>query len=270
MPYDARIDSTTHGFFGFLIDQSDSMSDPFGIYPDLTLADMAAASLNVFLGELTGRAMKKHYFDIAVIGYGAKVASAFTGALAGQDVVPNTELPAQGRLGPLTEIDSEGIPRETEKPQWIDPVTGNGTPMAEAIDRVAELAKDWARDHQECYPPVVLNITDAEANIGGDPAAPAERLKAVETSDGTALLFNCHISKHTGDPLFFPTSPTGLPDQAAINLFEMSSLLPESAVSRANSAGISAVTGSRGFVYHGDPSSIAKFLDVGTPLDKVR
>ena len=95
--YTAQITRNTPTAFVFLIDHSVSMDRKTTLDgEEMTLADAAARILNRQINELILRCVKeeevRHYFDIAVIGYGHDVYSAWKGSLAGRDFVSPQEL----------------------------------------------------------------------------------------------------------------------------------------------------------------------------------
>src|SRR5262249_19447309 len=92
VPYVAGVSRTTPTCLLFLIDQSPSMSGPFGGSPGKTKADGVADAVNRLLQNLALKCAKsdgiRDYFHVGVIGYGASVQSALGGALAGRHLVP--------------------------------------------------------------------------------------------------------------------------------------------------------------------------------------
>ncbi|HKX29941.1 MAG TPA: VWA domain-containing protein, partial [Blastocatellia bacterium] len=93
MPYTSGISRTNPSCLLFLIDQSDSMQDPFGSGESTEKkADEVADAINHFLQNLVIKCAKsegiRDYYHVGVIGYGATVGSAFIGALTGKELVP--------------------------------------------------------------------------------------------------------------------------------------------------------------------------------------
>ena len=95
MTYTAEISRANPSCFVFLVDQSASMNDPIGGGRQRK-ADVVADALNRLLAELSVKCAKEEgvrdYFHVAVIGYGHAVGSAFTGPLAGRDLVPLSQV----------------------------------------------------------------------------------------------------------------------------------------------------------------------------------
>ena len=120
--------------------------------------------------------------------------------------------------------------------------------------------------HPDAFPPIVINITDGEAT-DGDPRPPAEALRTLATTDGNILLFNMHLSSRSGTPILYPESETGLPDEFARQLFQMSSLLPAAIQEEARKAGYTIGPQSRGFVFNVEIVEMIQFLDLGTRRD---
>lgn len=235
MPYTAEVSRAHPSCFLFLIDRSGSMSDPFGGGAEgKSKADGVADAINRLLQNLVIKCAKsegvRDYYHVGVLGYGAEIGPAFSGALAGQELVPISHVADQpARVEDrVRKVDdgAGGLVDQTIKfPIWFDPVAHGGTPMCQALDRARQMMSDWVGQHPDSYPPIVINITDGEAT-DGDPRPNAEALRQLATSDGNALLFNCHLSSARATPVLFPESAAGLPDPYAEQLFEMSSILP--------------------------------------------
>jgi hypothetical protein len=116
---------------------------------------------------------------------------------------------------------------------------------------------------------VVINISDGEPT-DGDPLRAAEALREVGTNDGTALLFNIHISGSSKRPIEFPDTQMGLPDEFAQRLFEMSSVLPPRLAEEAAREGFAVSPASRGFAFNADLRALVQFLDIGTRTAELR
>lgn len=105
MPYHQRVDRLHPACLAFLVDQSYSMTEPVAGRPRQSKAQALAQAVNELLYELVIRSVKdhsqgpRHYYDVAVIGYGARVGPAWSGALAGRDLVSIVEV-AQHPTGP--------------------------------------------------------------------------------------------------------------------------------------------------------------------------
>lgn len=260
--------------FLFLIDQSESMEDPFGGGDGKrSKADEVAVILNKLVHSLSIRCAKSDgindYFHVGAIGYGGEAASpAFGGTLAGKTLVPisevsNNPLRIEDRVKKVDD-GAGGLVDETVKfPVWFEPTAKGGTPMCAALKQATELMKQWASDHPTSFPPVVINITDGESS-DGDPVAAAKELQAVETGDGPVLVLNVHLSAKAGPPLELPASEVALPDDFAKQLYAMSSALTPFMVARAKELGMPVEETSRGFVFNAQPVQVIQFLDIGT------
>ncbi len=96
MPYAAEISRSNPTALLILIDQSYSMSDPFGggLGPKAT---EAARVVNRILTEFTIKCAKgendiRDYFEVGVIGYGGSVGNAFGGVLGGSLLQPISKI----------------------------------------------------------------------------------------------------------------------------------------------------------------------------------
>lgn len=272
MAYAAEISRTNPSCFFFLIDQSASMVDSMG-EAGTSKADNVADALNRLLTELAIRCAKEEgvrdYFYVSVLGYGNRsVQTAFQGGLQGHDLIPISQvadhpLRVDQRVRKTPDGAGGVIEVKTDFPVWIEPLANGATPMCGALTRARELITAWTSDHPRSFPPIVLNLTDGEAN-DGDPIAEAHRLTQLRTEDGAVLLFNLHISDKGGAPITFPAESSSLPDVYARSLFDMSSELPPHMREYAASNHDDVHEGSRGFVYNSDIVSLIQFLDIGT------
>jgi hypothetical protein len=275
MPYTAEISRANPTCFLFLIDQSESMREAIGGGDvPMAKADAVADAVNRLLSELTIKCAKEEgvrdYFHVGVIGYGAKVAPAFGGALAGQDLVPLSQVAAQpARLEERTRSARNGAGEVTQQsvkfPTWVQPVAYGDTPMRAALTRAYDVVGKWLAEHPGSFPPIVLNITDGEST-DGNPSEQAGALRELMSADGNVLLFNLHVSSDKSDPVVFPSTPHLLPDDYARLLFGMSSVLPPTLQAAASRLDLPLADGARGFVFNADISAIVQFLDVGTQV----
>lgn len=279
MAYSAEISRLHPACLLFLIDQSASMEDPFGgeTAGDTggSKAQSVADALNRLLSTLVIRATKaegvRHYFDVGVIGYGAKVGPAFGGVLAQRPLVSVEDIYANpARVEERTRKVSDGagglVDEQFKLPVWFDAVSVNGTPMCAALRQAQSVLATWTAANAASYPPIVINLTDGEST-DGDPTQPAAALRELQTDDGHVLLFNCHLSSKQGAKLLFPTHEVDLADEFARRLFAMSSHLPEDLLGVAQREGYATGEGARGFVFNGDLVDVIRFLDIGTRID---
>jgi hypothetical protein len=279
MPYTAEVSRSNPSVFLFLIDRSASMEDPFGAGEgDKKKAEGVADAINRLLQNLVIKCAKaegvRDYYYVGVIGYGREVQPAFSGPLAGQDLVPISEVaekPARIEERARKVDDGAGglIEQSVKFPVWFDPIADGGTPMSRAFTRAHAVITKWLEEHPNCFPPIVVNITDGEAT-DGNPSALAANLKQLASSDGNVLLFNLHLSSQKTTPIEFPDHEEGLPDKYARLLYSMSSALPEYMRTIAQQEGYTVGEQARGFVFNADIVSVIQFLDIGTRPSNLR
>lgn len=277
MSYSAEISRANPSMFLFLIDRSGSMADPFGGgggKKDQKVAD----AINNLLFNLTIKCAKsegvRDYYHVGVLGYGEQVGSALGGELAGKDLTPISKIAdAPERIEERTKKVDDGaggiLEQKVRFPIWFSPVSKGGTPMCEALKKADSIVEGWLAEHPDCFPPIVINITDGEST-DGNPLKAAEQLRERASSDGNVLLFNVHLSSSRASTFEFPGSEAELPDQYAKQLFNMSSLLPEHIRSAAEQEGYAVSENSRGFVFNADIVSVIRFLDIGTRPSNLR
>jgi len=274
MPYLAEISRVNPSCFLFLIDQSGSMQDPFGgSLKAKSKATGLADAINKLLQNLVIKCTKsegiRDYYYVGVIGYGGTgVVPAFKGTLAGKEFVSigdigNYPIRLEERV---KKVDDEagGIIEQTVKfPVWFDAIGAGGTPMFEAFQRANSVLVNWLMQHPNCFPPIVINISDGEST-DGNPFQPAQDLMTLSSTDGEVLLFNLHLSSSNQSPIEYPDSESSLPDEHAKALFNMSSLLPEYVQKILMQEGFYTSSNTRGFVFNADLVSVIRFLDIGT------
>ncbi|MFO0807553.1 MAG: vWA domain-containing protein [Gemmataceae bacterium] len=277
--YSAEISRGNPACILFLIDQSGSMADPFGAGEGgQKKADGVATAINRLLQNLCIKCAKEEgvrdYFHVGVIGYGTQVGPAFSGALAGKEMAAISEIASMpARVETRTKKVDDGvgglIDQTVRFPVWFEPVANGGTPMCQALGQAAHVLQTWLAQHPNCFPPVVINITDGESQ-DGDPTNAADGIKAMSSSDGQVLLFNLHLSSQRQPAIEFPNSEVQLPDQYAQLLFRMSSPLTPFMISVARQEGYSLQEGAKGFAFNADLVATIKFLDVGTRPSNLR
>jgi hypothetical protein len=240
--------------------------------------EAVATAINRFIGELIGICEKgeekpRYYFDIGAIGYTTDksgvpiINSLFSGPLAGRDMVSVVELydnPLDIEL--RQRDDGQGGLVEIKFPIWYrtpPPESMAGTPMCNVFGRCLQVAGDWCAAHPQSFPPVVFNLTDGEST-DGNPEPAAQQLQSLATQDGNLLLFNCHLSSSTAEPVLLPASEAQLPDEYARMLFRMSSPLPESLRQIAEAKMIPAAPGARAMAFNADGTRMLLLISVGT------
>ena len=283
-PYTAQITRNTPTAFIFLVDHSVSMQKMTTLYgEEMTMAEAAARIVNNQINELVLRCVRmgdiRHYYDIAVVGYGEKAYSGWQGELEGRDFVSPEEL----KNHPFTKIivrketrTRKGVQvKELEQVQWVSARhDGNWTHYHEAFDYAKRLMEEWMIEHHEkdCYPPTIIHITDGMFNHASKDKVvqKANELKSMFTNDGNVILFNIHF---TSDPesksIICPIKKDELNgDLYGEALFDMSSLLPE----RYNQDISRCLNDTRSgrhvaMAICADATTLIKLLDIGTPTN---
>lgn len=284
IPYTAQITRNTPTAFIFLVDQSVSMQQKTILYgEEMTMAEAAARIVNNQIYELVLRCVKmgetRHYYDIAVVGYGEKAYSGWQGELEGRKFVSPEEL----KNHPFTKIVTrketrtrKGVQvKEMEQVQWVSARhDGSWTHYHEAFDYAKDLLADWMIDHHEkdCYPPTVIHVTDGVYYHASkeEVMRKANELKSMFTNDGNVILFNIHFTARSGaNSISCPVSKSELDGDAyAETLFDMSSLLPE----RYNQDIARCLNDDRpgrhvAMGMNADATTLIKLMDIGTPTN---
>lgn len=283
-PYTAIIRRTTPTAFLLLIDQSGSMGETI-VFDQIscTKAEAVARVVNKTLSELINRCVKGHdvyhYYDIALIGYGAaeKARLLWDGELAGKTFVSPNELAQhpKGYTDTAVEKTIRGrlVQSVEKRPYWLEPVAAGRTPMKSAFETAETLLHQWLVNHRglDCYPPTILNITDGAATDAteNELLQTANRLRQLHTADGHVLVLNVHLSGAAGTPTLFPRHTNDLPNNNyARLLYDLSSEMP--ARYHADIASLRREDMSQQYVgmsFNADVEALVKFMDIGTPTD---
>ncbi len=244
-----------------------------------TKAQFVADVLNRTFVNLVTRCTRsdgvRDYFQIGVLGYGNDgVRNGLGGALGNQvlnniSALEENPLRVEDRKRKVDDGAGGIIEQSVKFPVWFEPLSNGGTPMCDAFRRAGEELAAWCDAHPNSYPPTILHITDGEST-DGDPEALADAVRQFSTLDGQVLLLNLHVSAQAGNPIAFPASEAGLPDNYAKLLFRMSSALPEHLTIVAKAKGHNVSNESRGYIFNAEAAEIVDFFDIGTRATQLR
>ncbi|MHC4136511.1 MAG: vWA domain-containing protein [Planctomycetota bacterium] len=274
--YTAEISTDHPSCFLFLVDQSFSMRHEFRAGDSVqSKASGVADSINRWLQELSIKCAKsdgvRDYYQVGVIGYGDTVGPTFVGPIAGQELVPISEIaenPARlekrNRTVRVPGGPDEDVNQSVKVPVWLEPVADGATPMCRAASEAHRILKEWMSDYPDSFPPIVIHITDGEATDG----APLQRIRALTdlaSADGNVLLFNIHLSAHPdAEPISFPASASELPDEYSKMLYETASPLTPMMTALAREYGFNVSDGAHAFVMNADMVMLIQAIDIGT------
>ena len=257
------IGTSNPGCIVILVDQSWSMSEPFG---DGTKAERAALAVNSVLEELvlasrTGEEIRERC-HVSVIGYGEKVNCIVDGMIS---EIPSSLIEVKDMkkmvcdgAGGLVEVD-------VKKPIWLEQRASGGTPMHDAFQRAAGIVETWISDRPDVFPPIVFNITDGDATRPDLTADSARKIMNCHTTDGDVLLFNLHIANSGNMVAPFPRNTTQFASEPLAEfLFDISSVLPQPLFKSAEDIGLSPEQGARCFGYNADEATMIQLLQFGT------
>jgi len=258
------IGSDTPAALVFMLDQSGSMLEVWS--NGGSKREEVARLVNRTIEELIRKCWKngvvKDRFHIAVFGYGGSgVSSLLPETTPDRPFLPISKMLPLGKAVTSTE---NGMIRE--RMVWFEPLADGGTPMCEAYKVVTEALKPWIAEHRRSFPPVVMNITDGEAN-DGNPLDNASELTSLETEDGNSLLFIAHISSSQSTSVRYPVRlPEGMNDAARL-MFSSASLVPDSMIEISASLFESPIdVGARGFLFNADADEVLKLLVMGSTV----
>jgi hypothetical protein len=213
----------------------------------------------------------RDYYYVGVLGYGTNtgVGSAFSQNLSRQDLIPISEIannPARIEERRKKVSDDAGglVDIVVKFPIWFDPIADGGTPMTEAFREANKIISKWLQQHPDCFPPVVIHITDGEST-DGDPSSEMQRLTDQASTDGHVILFNLHTHAKSASPVSFPDFESQLNDQYSRMLFNGASPLPKFMLNVASQEfGLRLSQGAKAFVLNGDIDLIITAIEIGT------
>jgi hypothetical protein len=272
MPYTAELSRANPTCFLFLIDQSSSMAEPFGLQPDKPKAQGVADGINRLLQNLVLKCARgdgvRDYFHVGVIGYGGPVEWALGGKLAGQKLVPISQvadnpLRVEQRIRKVDDSAGGLVDQRFRLPIWFEARAGGRTPMCQAITEATQAVTEFIGKFPNSFPPLVINISDGKAT-DGNPEMTAYSVRNLATADGNVLFFNAHLSSKDARPVEYLSREADLPDSEARMLFRMSSALPPKLREAAKGEGFTVDDQARGFIFNADLVSVLRFLDIGT------
>ncbi|MBN9119731.1 MAG: hypothetical protein J0I06_11335, partial [Planctomycetes bacterium] len=119
----------------------------------------------------------------------------------------------------------------------------------------------WIEAHPNSFPPMVINLTDAEGN-DCDLWGAAAGVRSLATAHGNVLLMTIHVSSSaTGKCVMFPDRLEQMLSKIARVLFEVSSELPGSLQQAAAAWGIDVRPGCRMMASDADAVGLLRAFD---------
>ncbi|MEE8459563.1 MAG: vWA domain-containing protein [Phycisphaerales bacterium] len=272
--YTAEISRDNPSCFLFLIDQSTSMEDEVSAGDGKQAkANGVADTMNRWLQELSIKCAKsdgiRDYYHVGVLGYGRRVGPCVNGTSPGKEMAPISEIAENpARLEERIKKVSDGVGGLLDQtirfPVWLDPVADGGTPMCRAAGEAKRILTEWLAVHPDCFPPIVIHITDGEST-DGNPRERIQELTNLASSDGNVMVFNIHMSDNpNATSVTFPDSVDELPDEYSKMLFETSSPLTPTMRALCSEHGFNPSETARSFVLNADMILLVQAIDIGT------
>jgi hypothetical protein len=174
--------------------------------------------------------------DVAIVSYGldsggeVEVRSAFEGPLAGQTIVPASELAAGAmRVEEFEEQVSNGIGGlitvNRKKPIYFDVEPTAGAPPVTAFEEIARLCGEWSGKHPgACLPPIVMHLTRGRLEPG-DVDWAAGALARAATTAGPPTLYHLIVSEQPHKSLAYPDADDEITDANLKKLWSVTTLL---------------------------------------------
>ena len=251
--------------FIFLLDQSGSMAEIWqsGLSKAEQVANIVNSALKNLVLSSTRGGEVNNYADVAVIGYGGLGLDGVRSMLPGTNLdSPFLHLAEVAKQPQVSVVQNpDGSTKRVTK--WFEPVAGGGTPMNRALEVVTNAISSWVMNHQDSFPPVIINITDGEST-DANPGAMARDLTGLSTKDGHVLLFTAYIGSGGGKQVLYPDQPPLGVSSGAINMFSVSSVVPDVLRNNAKSMNIEITPRGRGFLLNASLDEVSGLVNFGT------
>lgn len=277
MSYKALISVANPQSIVIMVDQSGSMSEAISWNGKVTTKAAAVADvLNTTIAELLARCTQYGeylpYFEISVLGYGGAGVKPLLGIDRGF-VSPAFLAHSAIRVTEINNVrslpDGRQITTHFKQKIWIEPLAEGSTPMCAAFQYAFDLLAPnvLMRQNQNCFPPMVINITDGEITDASIDLLKqtADKIKALATLDGNVLLLNVHISANSLESYLFPNAlncPVNDCENAR-NLFELSSVMPDIFNNEIQNVSVS-LKPYRGFAYNVSVVDLMRMLNISS------
>ena len=243
------LSSPNPGCFVILVDQSESMNEPWETGTKAEVAALIVSGLIHGLGLACDTAQGiRDRCHVSVISYGEQVECLIDGMISD---VYNSLIATRKVTKSLPDGVGGVVEIEMDVPLWVHPKASGNAQMHTAFEHAAEIVQQWCIQWPNGFPPIVVNIT------GGVLASPELTREAVRkvmnfhTTDGNVLVFNNYIAT-SGTEVVYPHDTTQFRgDSSAAFLFRSSSVLPPPLFPIFQSSyGFSPQRGARGFAYN--------------------
>ena len=271
MAYNLKWSESKPGHLVWLVDLSYSMKTGDKIVK--VIEALQSSLREIISGCYKGNGNFVPAFTTTIIGYNTDIIPLFPSshlAFGSINNVAGLIKKANTSNEPLFNYKEGGI----AEPNWM-------TYMTKAFNAARENIEKWIAESngRQLPAPIVINITDGQPEeakkslevCAREALEAAQRLKNVRTPDGNVLLWNLHFGDSGNlKELQFPNTPptpTGdvREDMRLKFLYECSTIMPDSIITRANENGIPMLKGSHGMVSNiKDGDSLAKLIVFGS------
>ena len=275
-PNSKQWSSANPGYIIFLVDQSASMKESYS--EGKTKAEFTAQVINNIIKDLifsnmNGNDVKDRVF-LSIIGYGGSEMLGIDDIRSEYlSVFANNPLRRDKVKKTVTSSSGETVEVDVVTPVFIDPKAHGLTPMSDAFSFAKELIDGWLQKMPDNPAPIIINISDGLPYAGNNRGFSekqatidvCEQIKAMDTKDGSPLLFNSHIGDGIIDYQFTENESEIADDEQASFLFSISSNVPQSYLQAAKKFGFSNVTeNSKGFISNCTPEDFISFINFGS------
>lgn len=257
------IGTSNPGCIVILVDQSWSMSEPFG--DDRTKAEEAALAVNRVLEELVLASRRgeeiRDRCHVTVITYGETVNSVVDGMVS---QIPSSLIEVKDMKKMVNDGAGGLVEVDYKMPIWLEQQASGNTPMHEAFQRAANIVNKWISDRPDVFPPIIINITDGAATRPDLTADSAREIMNCNSTDGNALVCNIHIA-NSGNMVVLPHNTTQFAGEPLAEfIFDISSIMPHPLRIAAKNIGLLSEQGARYFAYNLDAGKMIQLLQFGT------
>jgi len=271
-PYQQKLQTKNPGCIIFMVDQSGSMTTA---HPktEYSLAYAAKRATDVTITEIL-HACVKNAETMPRVWIGAYGYSTMN-----QDdvkwIIKGKQYDTADHAGLINIVDLADIEDEYYEPEselyivdYVEESGNGGTPMGKAFDEVLTLVENFAQNHPNAHPPIIINISDGEPTDMSlaDMEAKAQALRSIATTDGETLLWNIHVSATDPNPIICPDAGTKMPDAYADAMLASASSIPDSHRAIAKAKNIDLGETAKCCVYNADSDTLIKMLSFASSV----
>ena len=241
--------------FIFIVDQSDTMSEPANENPSQTRAQALADVINRYIGDfITLKRQQKARLEncyLGMVGYGDKIKPLMPGDngnvfLASMDEIERNCRHFDTRIRKTIDGSGAVVEEPVKFPIWLEPAGQGKVSMRKALLQTADIVKQWKNEHHDGNTPIIINLCMGIPTDGSIIEAANQVKSSVHNQ---VLLMNILLTEKPQYEIIFPDNTSRLPSNLAAVLFDISSIIPGKLTKSLPQSDFEVFPESRAFIY---------------------